>query len=177
MNAPKPEPRSGSPDFQAVFVEHGAFVWRVLTRLGVPDRDAPDVCQEVFLIVHRRLSEFDPDRGSLRTWLYGICLKVASTHRRRNPTRRDAPEELLRDLPAAAQPDLDLEARRAWQRLSLVLDEMDTAKREVFVLYELEALSMNEIAAILSCPLQTAYARLHAARRRVLSAFQDEETR
>lgn len=176
MNVPKPEPLSDLPEFEVVFAEHSGFVWRVLTRLGVAEREAPDVCQEVFLVVHRRLSEFDAYRGSLRTWLYGICVKAASSHRRRNPTRHEAPDDMLQTLSSSAQPDADLEDRRAWQRLSAVLSEMDSAKREVFVLYELEAISMNEIALILSCPLQTAYARLHAARRRVLAAFQSEET-
>ena len=71
---------------------------------------------------------------------------------------------------SAAGPDADLETLRAWQRLSRVLDAMDVGKRQVFVLYELEAMPMPEISALLDCPLQTAYSRLHAARRRVAAA-------
>ncbi len=158
------------PPFEAVFAEQSRFVWRLLIRLGVEARDAADVCQEVFLVVHRRLPDFDPSQGALRTWISGICLRAASEYRRRDPSRR----EVLGEQPESAStagPDADLEAQRAWEKLARVLDSMDAAKRQVFVLYELEAIPMPEIVVILDCPAQTAYSRLHAARRLVLSAF------
>jgi RNA polymerase sigma-70 factor (ECF subfamily) len=74
---------------------------------------------------------------------------------------------------AQGGPETDLIARRAWERLARVLSAMDAPKREVFVLYELEELPMPEVAALVDCPLQTAYSRLHAARRLVLSAFEE----
>jgi RNA polymerase sigma-70 factor (ECF subfamily) len=162
---------SAPPPFEAVFAEQSRFVWRLLVRLGVEARDAADVCQEVFLVVHRRLPEFDPGQSALRTWISGICLRAASEYRRRNPNRREVLDEGFDLATSTAGPDADLETTRAWQKLSRVLDAMDVGKRQVFVLYELEALPMHEITAILDCPLQTAYSRLHAARRLVLSAF------
>jgi len=150
-------------------------VWRVLARLGVQSRDVPDACQETFLIVHRRLADYDPAQSALRAWMYGICLRVASDYRRRHPSRREVSDQAL------AQPAVDppqesaLETARAWAMLARVLDAMDAPKREVFVLYELEAIPMSEIAEILGCPVQTAYARLHAARRLVLAAFASQE--
>lgn len=160
------------PPFEAVFAEQSRFVWRLLVRLGVQARDAADVCQEVFLVVHRRLPDFDPGQGAIRTWVSGICLRAASDYRRRSPSRREVLDERLESATSAAGPDTDLETLRAWQKLSRVLDAMDVAKRQVFVLYELEAIPMPEITVILDCPLQTAYSRLHAARRLVLSAFE-----
>lgn len=162
-----------APSFEAVFAEHSRFVWRLLVRLGVEERDAADVCQEAFLVVHRRLPEFEPERASLRSWLSGICVRAASEYRRRNPNRHHVADDRLEDVARGAEPDAELEARRAWAKLERVLDDMDAAKRQVFVLYELEALPMNEITAILECPAQTAYSRLHAARKLVMSAFQD----
>jgi RNA polymerase sigma-70 factor (ECF subfamily) len=61
--------------------------------------------------------------------------------------------------------------------LARVLDGLDSAKREVFVLYELEELAMPEVAGLVGCPLQTAYSRLHAARRIVFEAFGQEPER
>jgi RNA polymerase sigma-70 factor (ECF subfamily) len=159
------------PPFEAVFAEQSRFVWRLLVRMGVQARDAADVCQEVFLVVHRRLPDFDPGQSGIRTWVSGICLRAASEYRRRSPSRREILDEQLDPAAAAADPETDLETSRAWQKLSRVLDAMDVAQRQVFVLYELEAIPMSEIAAILDCPLQTAYSRLHAARRVVRSAF------
>ena len=78
-------------------------------------------------------------------------------------------------LAVPPEQDTALQDRRAWTKLARVLGELDAPKREAFVLYELEALPMTEVAAILECPLQTAYARLHAARRAVLAAFAGRE--
>ena len=161
-------------DFRDAFAKHSRFVWRVLARLGVEGRDVPDACQEVFLVVHRRLDEFEPERANLRSWIYGICARVASAYRRRNPGRRDAPDSVLANLAVPGSQENEVAERRAWRKLSRVLENMDEVKRETFVLFELEALPMTEIATLLDCPLQTAYSRLHAARRIVLEAFQDD---
>jgi RNA polymerase sigma-70 factor (ECF subfamily) len=162
------------PPFEVVFADHSRFAWRLLIRMGVQERDAADVCQEVFLVVHRRLPDFDSNQGSIRAWLSGICLRAASDYRRRSPSRREVLDERLLPPALADGPEADLETRRAWQKLSNVLDDMDTAKRQVFVLFELEAIPMHEVTVILDCPLQTAYSRLHAARRLVLRAFESE---
>jgi RNA polymerase sigma-70 factor, ECF subfamily len=163
-----------SLDFTAVFSQHSRFVWRVLARLGVKPADLPDVCQEVFLVVHRRLAQFDPSRAALGSWMYGICLRVASEYRRGQARRREISGELVPVETITAHQFEDVAKRRAWLRLERVLNTLDANQRESFVLYELEALPMSEIAEILNCPIQTAYARLHAARRAVLSAFEGE---
>jgi RNA polymerase sigma-70 factor (ECF subfamily) len=162
------------PDFDEVFRQHSSYAWRVLARLGVPERDVPDACQEAFLVVHRRLGDFDPERGSLRTWVYGICVRIASDYRRRRPNRHEASDATLEEVGVTGRQEAELESQRAWRELARVLDGMDEAKRAAFVLYELEAIPMSEVAAILGCPLQTAYARLHAARRIVIKAFGSE---
>lgn len=161
-------------DFQDVFSEHCKFVWRVLARLGVHQSDLPDVCQEVFLVVHRQLAHFDPSRAALSSWVYGICLRSASDYRRRRGRRKETSDEAVPVVAVDEHQFEDLAQRRAWQRLEAVLDEMDAGKRETFVLYELENLPMAQVAAILGCPLQTAYARLHAARRLVFTAFEEK---
>ena len=152
--------------FAQVFTDNAPFVWRALRRLGVREADVEDVCQEVFLVVHRQLAGFEA-RSSIRTWLYGICLRAASSHRRRpHRTREEISAEPPEESIPAPQDD-DLERKRALARLDAALDELDEDKRAVFVLYELEQLSMAEIAEATGCPVQTAYSRLHAARRLV----------
>jgi RNA polymerase sigma-70 factor (ECF subfamily) len=156
--------------FAQVFTENAPFVWRALRRLGVREADVEDVCQEVFLVVHRQLAGFEA-RSSIRTWLYGICLRSASSYRRR-PHR--AREEISAEPPEESIPapqDDDLERKRALARLDAALDALDDDKRAVFVFYELEQLSMAEIAEAVGCPVQTAYSRLHAARRLVEASF------
>jgi RNA polymerase sigma-70 factor, ECF subfamily len=165
---------STAPDFERVFSANSRFVWRVLARLGVQPGEVPDACQEVFLVVHRRLADFDASRSSLTSWLYGICLRVASDYRRRHRKRGEAPLELVENAPGGAQQTAGVEGGHAWARLARVLSQMGPEKGDVFVLYELEGLPMSEVASLMSCPVQTAYARLHAARRLVLAALKGE---
>jgi RNA polymerase sigma-70 factor (ECF subfamily) len=152
-----------SLDTASVFRDHGAFVWRVLRRLGVDESDVADVCQEVFVVIHRRLEEFE-GRSEIRTWVYGICVRTTSDYRKRARRRRevvtDAPPEQVSD----DGPDQKLEQRQARALLDRILDGLDQDKRAVFVLYEIEQLPMSEVVSAVGCPLQTGYSRLHAAR-------------
>ena len=152
------------PTTAEVFHAHASFAWRVLRRLGVAESDVEDACQEVFVVAHRRLDEFQ-GRSSVQTWLYGICVRVAAAHRRR--ARARARQEEPADSEPIAEPhqENDLAMREARAELDRMLDALDDEKRAVFVLYEIEELPMTEVAAAVACPLQTAYSRLHAARR------------
>ncbi len=160
------------PSVRQVFDEHARYVWRALRHLGVADAEIADVSQEVFITVHKKLSEFE-GRSSLRTWLYGICLRVASDHRRRAYVRHEQPSaEPVAERGIAGQ-DLGtgIEDRAT---LRALLGVLDPDKRAVLVLYEIEGFTMKEVAEIVDCPLQTAYSRLHAARERLLEAFTAE---
>ena len=78
--------------FKEVYDEHFRFVWRSLRRLGVRESDVPDAVQDVFLVVHRRLAEFE-GRSKVTTWLFGICFRVARDRR-----KLDQGLTLVRDL-------------------------------------------------------------------------------
>ncbi len=155
-----------------MFREEGAFVWRALRRLGVAPADADDACQEVFVVVYRRLGEYE-GRGQLRSWLYGIAVRVAAAHRRRAHQRHEVPTEepVGPDEASSMNPEGEVADREALALLDRALDGLDDDKRAVFVLYEIEGLEMPEIAEAVSCPLQTAYSRLHAARKDVERAM------
>lgn len=158
-----------SLSLRQIFDEHVTFIWRSLRHLGIADADLQDVCQDVFLVVHRKLGDFE-GRSTLRTWLYGICLRVAKDHRRRAYVRR---ELVVSELPPRAQPatqEDDCVRAETRDLLAAILEQLDEDKRTVFFLYEIEGLSMKEVAEAMGCPLQTAYSRLHAARRIVLEA-------
>ena len=157
--------------FATIFEENAPFVLRVLRHLGVADRDLQDQSQEAFVAIFRGLDGF-AGRSSLRTWIYGICLRVASNYRRRAYIRSERP---VAEPPERADPSDPVAERQEWSRLSALLDRLDADKREVFVLYELEELSMKEVAEACDCPLQTAYSRLHAARRRLLEEYHRQE--
>lgn len=152
------------PPLHEVFREHAPFVVRVLRRLGIDEGDVEDVCQEVFLVVHRRLPEFE-GRSRLRTWIYSIAVRRASNHMRRAFRRHERPAAVPPELAGSVDPGSALEERRARAMLDQLLAELSEDRRHVFVLFELEELSMREVAEIVGCPLPTAYGRLYAARR------------
>jgi RNA polymerase sigma-70 factor, ECF subfamily len=166
----------GSPSFADVFRETYPFAWRCLKRLGVAPGDVEDVAQEVFLVVHRKLAEFDHG-SSVRAWVYGICVRKASDYRRLSRLRHEHVTERLPDRIADADQGETIDQRRALAFLDRTLGELDDDKRAVFVLYEIEGMNMSEIAPILGCHIQTAYSRLHAARKHVDAAAKREKLR
>lgn len=150
----------------SIVVEHAPFVWRVLTHLGVPASRLEDAAQEVFLVVLDKLATFQ-ERSTLRTWLYGICRNVAYAEARRH--RVDAPLASW-DLPEAVvlpAQEGEVWVKQAHARLVQALALLDEDQREVFVLFEIEELTMEEIALSKKVPLRTCYSRLEAARQKV----------
>ena len=151
--------------FDDLFQQHFAFVWRCLRVLGVREADIDDVTQEVFMVAHRRLADFQPDQAA-RPWLYGILRNVVANHRRA-VRRLRAREERLQHEPPPPSPQSPLEQLEARQAVALVtrpLQKLTSAKREVFLLVELEQLPVPEVATALEIPVNTAYSRLRLAR-------------
>lgn len=156
-----------TPDLAEVFDAHAAYVGRTLRCLGVREREIPDAIQDVFLVVHRRLSELRKP-SALRSWLYAICVRKAMSLRRRAARRREdaAPDAALEGIDGRTPHD-ELERTRALASALAILEGLDDEKRAVFVLYEVEQLPMREIAEALEIPLQTGFSRLYAARREI----------
>jgi RNA polymerase sigma-70 factor (ECF subfamily) len=163
--------------FQDVYEAHVDFVWRMVCRLGVRDAATEDVVQDVFLVVHRRLVEFE-GRSSVRTWLVGIIRRVL--FERRRSTRRKLPHASACDAPTdvdaladgtAKGPDERAAHAEAVRLLYDLLDELDEDKREVFILVELEQLPVAEIAEALGINVNTVYSRLRLAREKFDAAL------
>lgn len=163
------EAGSSGDDFEAVFARHAPFALRVLRRFGVAESDLPDACQDAFLVVHRKLPDFE-GRSALSTWLYRICARVASDYRKR-AHRRYETEPLCGEPAASADAGRTAELAEMVALLERVLDGLEDDKRQVFVLYELEELPMVEIARIVGCPVKTGFSRLYAARARINAAL------
>ena len=149
--------------FAELFDANASFVWRVLRRLGVPDADADDAVQDVFIVVHRRLGEYE-ERGSVRAWLFAISRQVAS-HRRRTHARR---ERACAELPVGgSSPDDPYETAMRNEAVSIVhefLSRLDEPQAMVFYLADVEGMTAPEIAASLDANVNTVYGRLRLAR-------------
>jgi RNA polymerase sigma-70 factor, ECF subfamily len=149
--------------FEQIYDQYFDFAWSNLRRLGIPAAHLEDAVQELFIVVHRRLGEF-AGRSSVRTWLAGIAWRIASEHRR-HQSRKGASEPLPDTLVAPGRDPLAAAVHaEALRRLDTLLGKLDEDKRVVFVLAELEQMTVPEIAQALALNVNTVYSRLRAAR-------------
>jgi RNA polymerase sigma-70 factor, ECF subfamily len=157
-------PRRQCLVFDDVYREHFTFVWRAAKRLGASDGSLDDVVQEVFVVVHRRLGDFE-GRSSVKTWLFGIALRIVRDHRRAVRRRPVEPAVDVDTLQSSANgPAEHAEKAEAVRVLHALLDELADERREIFVMADLEQMTMPEIAETLGINVNTAYARLRLAR-------------
>ena len=149
---------------EAIYGQHANFAWRTLLRMGVPSEDLADAMQDVFLTVHRTLADFC-GRSSVPTWLFTICRSVARdrrmrAHRRYEVQIGEAPDVI--DL--RADPEARAEHGQRVQTLETILAGMETHLRNVFVLFEIEGMTGEEVSLALGIPPGTVYSRLGLAR-------------
>jgi RNA polymerase sigma-70 factor (ECF subfamily) len=151
-------------DLEAVYRAHHEFVWRALQYFGLRADEVADAHQEVFIVVHRRLCDYD-GRTAVRNWLYGIARRVASDQRKKRQ-RQHARLRLVHDADTFPGPERSVARASAADLVSRFLELLDEDKREVFVLVEVEGMTAPEVAEITGVNLNTVYARLRAARLR-----------
>jgi RNA polymerase sigma-70 factor (ECF subfamily) len=163
---------SAPPDFTELYERYFDFVWRSVRLLGVPSESADDAAQDVFLVAHRRLTDFQA-RASVRTWLFAIALRVVSDHRRSRRRRLRLLEQAqtIEREPSASPLDRAVNAQTRDTMLQAI-DGLGAEQRVVFVLTEIEEMSAPEIAAALEVNLNTVYSRLRAARREIARVLQ-----
>ena len=147
------------PSFDEVYTAHFGVVWRVLRTFGVSDAAIEDAAQDVFVVVHRRLPEFE-GRSAITTWLFSIARRVAGAHRR----KVRGTEQLDEQAPGTTDTFAAFSRAQAAATVMSILETMDEDKRIVFALVELEQLSVPEVARMLEINLNTAYSRLRLAR-------------
>jgi RNA polymerase sigma-70 factor, ECF subfamily len=155
-----------NPEFRAIYDANFSFVWRALRRLGVREADVLDQAQKVFLTAHFKLAEFE-GRSQLRTWLFGICQRVASDYRRSASFLREVTTDAAEmDLLGGSHDDVaaGAESRQGARAAEAILNKLPEPQRLVFVLFELEEMSGEDIAQLLGISVGTVRSRLRLAR-------------
>jgi RNA polymerase sigma-70 factor (ECF subfamily) len=153
--------------WKELYDAHFDFVLRVARRLGTPEGEAEDVVHDVFVVVHKKLDQFEG--GKLTTWLYRITANVVSDrHRKRRVRRAFESLKVWIGGEALESPERAAERASATRAVERVLERMHPKKREVFALFELEGLSGDEIAERVGCPVNTVWTRLYHARKQFL---------
>ena len=174
------EPAGQRPplDTGAVYAQHVRQVARWAERLAGPELDLEDIVHEVFSIVHRQRDRFRHD-SSVATWLFGITDNVVRHRRRKERWRRwltGSAEDTAGHL-ASPAPDPLRHAERdeAARTVYRLLDQLPERDRQVLILFDLEELAADEVAALLEIKPANARLRLHRARARFLRAHRQAE--
>src|SRR5690349_2500108 len=142
-------------DFTRIYEQHFDEVARWAGALGGPAADVDDLAQEVFLVVRRKLDQFDGRH--LRAWLYAITTRTVSDFRRRAwfrnvlSRRRDIDVDSLER--AGATPHDLAERAEARRKIYRLLEKLSEKRRTAFVLFEIEGYSGEEIAELLGVPV------------------------
>lgn len=163
------ELKDGGPDFRKIYEAEVGPVWRYLARIGVPPSDVEDLVHEVFVVLHRRLSDYDASRP-VRPWLLGIAHRVAARHRQRAHVRREiAQPDIEQPAPGRRQDDA-VAAKELQEAMEAAFVELPIEQRAVFILHHVEEHPIPAVAEILDVPVATAYSRLRLARQRLRQA-------
>jgi RNA polymerase sigma-70 factor (ECF subfamily) len=166
--------RSGDRDAFAELIErHQEAVFRVVRNLLSQVAECEDIAQDVFLAAFARLTSFDPARASFRTWLLAIARNAClNALKKRRPLLTDfsGPASHPADLRAPGQ---NLEQAELFRRLDEALAALPFEQRTVFVLAELEGLSLDEVGRIEDIPVGTVKSRLSRARQKLQLALAD----
>ena len=154
-------------DFDLVYRDHVQRVARWAAWLLGPSSDVDDVVQEVFLTAHRLLPGFRGE-AAVSTWLFRLTTNAVRVHRRRAGRWLNL-KDRVQMLQTAAQahagnPEEELERQRDLAIASEALDAMPEKYRTMLVLFRLEGLSGEELAALSGLPIATVWVRLHRAR-------------
>lgn len=158
------------PSFQEVYEQTFPFVWRTVRRLGVDESAQDDVTQEVFVAVYRRLGDFE-GRCSVKTWVFNILMGLVRNYRRsqRRKGKAQALSSTVVDpavlADAGADPSENASRSQAGRILHQLLDELTEDKAIVFVMADLEGMTVPEIAELMNANVNTIYSRLRVARR------------
>ncbi len=149
--------------FERIYKENVSYVWNCLRRLGVETRDLEDKTHDVFVTFYRRMDDYDETKPA-RPWLCGIAARIALDHNRLAYKKR---EFLINEFEATDEknnPEKTLENTDALRLLEFALDKLDTDRRIVFVLHDIEEYSIPEIVDMLNVPINTLYSRLRSSR-------------
>ena len=141
------------------------YVWRLVRRLGGRERDLEDLVHDVFVAAYHAFERYDAARP-VKPWLYGIAFRVVSDYRRKASFQREVAASDREVAGTLKTPLAALETLEMRQQVQDGLEALPDDQRAVFVMHELEELSMPEIADALGTPLNTLYSRLRLARKR-----------
>lgn len=160
-------------DFLRIYDEHVDFLWRAAAGLGVPTDAREDIVQEVMLVVHRRLDQFER-RSSLKTWLFGILYNVVANYRR-SVRRKGSTVEIPETARSDGDPQSAAIDREDLRFVQTFLEGLPDEQRGVFVAFFLERMSAPETAQATGLGIENVYTCVRTLKRRFRAALTRRE--
>ena len=164
--------------FTVLYRRHQAPLFRFAMRMTGNSWAAEEIVQDVFMTLVREPRKYDPDRGALGAFLYGVARNRILKHLERTPknfsleqagdTFHETPTQLQEQMTPAHW--AELRERREQVRAAVL--ELPVGFRETVVLCELEEMSYEEAACALDCPVGTIRSRLHRGRALLLAKLE-----
>lgn len=169
---------ASSLDFGEIYETWFDDVSQWIRAMGGPAADREDLVQDVFVVVHRRLPDFDGE--NLPGWLYSIARHRVRDFRRLLWVKHF----LFGSVPLSdnlakegASPAETLETYRKTALLERLLGKLTESERATLVLFEIEGYSGDEIAQLLGIPVNTVYSRMYKARKKLKAWLPKDERR
>jgi len=162
-----------TPDFLRIYDEHVDFLWRSAAGLGVPADAREDIVQEVMLVVHRRLDQFEW-RSSVKTWLFGILYNVVANYRR-SVRRKGITVEIPETARSEGDPQSAAIDREDLRFVQAFLESLADEPRGVFVAFFLERMSAPETAEATGLSIESVYSSVRTLKRRFRAALTRRE--
>jgi RNA polymerase sigma-70 factor (ECF subfamily) len=171
--------RSGDEEaFASLYRLRQAAIYRFALHMSGSVPAAEDVVQEVFLVLLREECGFDPERGTLSGYLFGIARKLVLRHVERGRSdvalESDVDDAVLPELAVNDDPLAELTGREGLAALRRAVQALPRRYREVVILCDLEEVDYADAAAALGCPIGTVRSRLHRARGLLLDKLNQE---
>lgn len=156
--------------FEVIFGRYHRMIWAYVARLGGRE-GAEELAGDVFVAAFARRGTYDPQLGSVRSWLYGIASNLVRTQLRREGRAARAFEragaQRIDDHDPVEDAFADLARREQLRAVLAALVRLARDDREIIALYAWERLSYGEIATALDIDIGTVRSRLFRARQRL----------
>ena len=158
-----------SPDEACLeaFLRELDYVHRTLRRLGTSPSETEDLAQEVFLVLRKCWTAYDPERP-LRPYLFGIAFRIAAAHHRKR--NREVTFEVVEAHDTGPGPDDALQTKQARALVLAALEYIPLPRRAVLLMHDLDEVSVEDVSSALGIPRFTVYSRLRKARRELETA-------